>query len=178
MARKTIKSLENELNATLNLNKRYVEDIAKLRQEIENIKADKDVIALVEYNQLMSQLDYQKTKNKILTNDIKRADKKYKDLLDKTKKKNARGAGRKMFQDKMIIKRIYDLYLEGKSLRNIADILNDDSTEIKKWSKSTVRFILLNKKNIELKFIDEDTYNTISELFDERRKNKNNNKKL
>jgi len=179
MPRKTIKDLEEQLQKAIKLSENYSNDIKNLRNEIEDIKNDKGVISLVEYEQIKKQLKYEKSKNGLDQGRYERLKIKYdelksdhKELLNKVPPKNARNAGRKVFDDKDTIKNIYELYLQGKSLKNIAEELNNNSTVIKNWSKSTINFILRNKKNVELGFITEETYNSILNLLNERRKNK------
>ena len=171
MARKTIKDLEEQLKSAWNLNNAYFDDIEKLRKEIEDIKNDKNVISVIEVKRLEREIETLKLKARAEEDRAERWKLRYDELVGKYKAKNIRGAGRKMFDDELIIKKIYDLYLSGKSLKNIADDLNNDSAEIKNWSKSTVRFILLNKKNISLGFIDDDTYNNALEMLGNNRKN-------
>ena len=66
-------------------------------------------------------------------------------------KTNVRNAGRKAYSNDKVIKMIYNLYLNGKSLQLIADELNRSEIKTnrgKDWSKSSVRFILLNPRYI------------------------------
>jgi len=176
MARETMDTLREEIKSLKAYNKRLESDNDSLKQQMNEIKADKNMISMdehmIEYNQLMSQLNNEKIKNITLTKQSNAWKQKYNELFDKQQIKNDRGAGRKPFNDEDTVKRIYNLYLNGMSLKNIAEDLNKDSSQIKNWSKSSVRIILLNNKNIELGFISEDDYNKIIELMRKNRKNK------
>jgi hypothetical protein len=73
----------------------------------------------------------------------------------------------------MLAPPLYELYIQGNSLKEIADILNGSEIKTKRggnWSKSSVRFILLNHKNVENEFIYEDTYNNTIKLLSDRKK--------
>lgn len=78
------------------------------------------------------------------------------------KKHNERDAGRKQYQNKDIIKRIFCLYARGKSYQQIADKLNCEKVLTKAggtWAKSSIRFILHNKSYIEKGVLSEKEYN-------------------
>ncbi len=96
--------------------------------------------------------------------------------LDSTEiKVNERGARRKAYSNKEVIEKIYNLYLDGSSLQGIADELNRlgiKTTRGKDWSKSSIRFILLNPKNVANGFIGEDIYNRTVKLLNENKKRK------
>lgn len=84
---------------------------------------------------------------------------------------NSRGAGRKEFQDYETVKNIFHLCSNGESLQGIANKLNEANIKTKaggKWSKSSVRFILLNKSYVKKGIIDESVF----KLINERRKAK------
>ncbi|MBV4438447.1 recombinase family protein [Clostridium tyrobutyricum] len=174
MARKTIKRLETDLKNMEFLYKQELEENKRLK----NLVTGKDVIAQSEYDLLLKDYEHMKDMRdnyKILYNNLKI---RYDELKDSTAInnqtiKNSRGAGRKAFDNVNIIKRIYELYIQGNSLKEIADILNVSEIKTKRggnWSKSSVRFILLNHKNVENEFIDEDTYNNTIKLLSDRKK--------
>lgn len=88
---------------------------------------------------------------------------------------NSRGAGRKEFQDYDTVKRIYDLYKNSESLQDIANILNKENIRTKSggtWSKSSVRFILLNHTYVTKGVIDEEMFNLIGKYMKGTRKDK------
>ena len=78
------------------------------------------------------------------------------------KKHNEREAGRKHFNDKDTIRRIFRLYAQGKSFQQIADKLNGDKVPTKAggtWAKSSVRFIFNNISYVETGVLSEKEYN-------------------
>lgn len=78
------------------------------------------------------------------------------------KKHNEREAGRKQYNDKDTIRRIFRLYAQGKSFQQIADKLNGDKVPTKAggtWSKSSVRFIFNNISYVEKGILTEKEYN-------------------
>jgi len=78
------------------------------------------------------------------------------------KKHNERGAGRKQYSDKDVIRRIFYLYARGKNYQQIADKLNCEKVPTKAggtWAKSSVRFILYNESYIEKGVLSEKEYN-------------------
>ncbi|WP_416044950.1 recombinase family protein (plasmid) [Clostridium tyrobutyricum] len=174
MARKTIKRLETDLKNVEFLYKQELEENKRLK----NLVTGKDVIAQSEYDLLLK--DYKHMKDmrdnyKILYDNLRvRYDAlKNSTVINNQTIKNSRGAGRKAFNNAGIIKRIYELYIQGNSLKEIADILNGSEIKTKRggnWSKSSIRFILLNRKNVENEFINEDIYNRTVKLLNDRKK--------
>lgn len=174
LARKTIKRLETDLKNMEFLYKQELEENERLK----NLVIGKDVIAKSEYDLLLR--DYNLMKD--MRDNYKRLYDNLKNRYDELKNssiinnstiKNLRGAGRKAFDNVNIIKRIYELYIQGNSLKEIANTLNGSEIKTKRggiWSKSSVRFILLNHKNVENEFIDEDTYNSTVILLNDRKK--------
>ena len=78
------------------------------------------------------------------------------------KKHNERKAGRKQYNDKDIIRRIFRLYAQGKSYQQIADKLNGDKVPTKAggtWVKSSVRYIFNNISYVEKGVLSEKEYN-------------------
>ncbi|AND86345.1 hypothetical protein GTH52_15255 (plasmid) [Clostridium tyrobutyricum] len=174
MARKTIKRLETDLKNMEFLYKQELEENKRLR----NLLEGKNVIAQSEYDLLLKDYEHMKDMRdnyKILYDNLRI---RYDGLKDSTvinnqTIKNSRGAGRKAFDSSDVIKRIYELYIQGNSLKEIANTLNGSEIKTKRggtWSKSSVRFILLNYKNVENEFIDEDTYNITVKLLNDRKK--------
>ncbi|MBV4420398.1 recombinase family protein [Clostridium tyrobutyricum] len=175
MARKTIKKLETDLKNMEFLYKQELEENERLKNLVEG----KNVISIDEYNLLLE--DYNNMKDmrdnyKRLYDDLRiRYDelRKNSTVINNKTVKNERGAGRKAFDNLNAIKRIYELYIQGNSLKEISDILNGSGIKTKlggNWSKSSVRFILLNRKNVENEFINEDIYNRIVKLLNDRKK--------
>lgn len=75
---------------------------------------------------------------------------------------NERKAGRKEYQDKEIIRRIYRMYAQGKNYQEIADKLNSEEVPTKAggtWAKSSVRFILYNESYVRKGVLTEKEYN-------------------
>ena len=78
------------------------------------------------------------------------------------KNHNERGAGRKQYDDKDTIRRIFCLYARGKSYQQIADKLNCEEVPTKAggtWAKSSVRFILYNESYVEKGVLSQKEYN-------------------
>lgn len=78
------------------------------------------------------------------------------------RKHNERKAGRKEYQDKNIIRRIYRMYAQGKNYQEIADKLNSEGVPTKAggtWAKSSVRFILYNETYVKKGVLSEKEYN-------------------
>jgi hypothetical protein len=78
------------------------------------------------------------------------------------RKHNERKAGRKEYQDKDIIKRIFRMYSQGMSFQRIADKLNSEKIPTKAggaWAKSSIRFIFNNESYIEKGVLSEKEYN-------------------
>lgn len=88
-------------------------------------------------------------------------------------KLNVKSVGRKAYANKEVIAKIYELYLKGTSLQKIANELNRleiKNNRGKDWSKSSIRYILLNDKNITSAFIDKDTFNRTVKLMNDNKK--------
>lgn len=89
------------------------------------------------------------------------------------KKLNERNAGRKAYSNEKVIQKIYNPYLEGCSLQDVANELNRSGIKTKRskeWAKSSVRFILLNTKNVSNGFIDEDIFSRTVKLLNDNKK--------
>lgn len=171
MPRKTIAGLEEQLRIVRELNEEYLKDIEKLRNELEEVKKEKNVVTLQEVKFMKREIESLKISLRGEKDRSERWKTRYEAVIKDKTEKNARGAGRKMFSDKDTIQDIYNMYLEGKSLRDIAQELNE-GLEINKWTKSGIRFILGNPKNIELEFIDKTTFDRTIQLIEERRRNR------
>ena len=88
-------------------------------------------------------------------------------------KLNERNAGRKSYSNKEVIEKIYGFYLEGKSLQGITNELNRleiKTNRNKEWSKSSIRFILLNAKNVSNGIIEKDVFNRAVEILNDNKK--------
>ena len=99
----------------------------------------------------------QKLKTKVLELENKIAEMQ----MQTCKKHNERNAGRKQYQDKETIRKIFCLYARGKSYQQIADKLNCEKIPTKAggtWAKSSVRFILNNETYIEKGVVSEKEY--------------------
>lgn len=191
MGKVTIKALKDEIQVLNNIDKFQKKELDKLNKELDNIKNNKNVVTKEEYDILVKNIEKEKLKTseyKRLYYNIKKEynmqRNKYIDEIKKLEKqliesseiklneKNSRNAGRKAYSNKEVIEMIYNYYLENKSLQHIADELNRleiKTNRNKSWSKSSIRFILLNSKNVTNKFISQDLYNCAVELL----KNKN-----
>lgn len=153
MPRVTIKELQEKLKNAEN-------EIEKLKSELEltkaNLKTREEVYGdEIKYlNERLEDANFDiNTKNKLLGIGIKA-------------EHNSRRAGRKEFQDYETVKKIFNLYANGKSLQVIANELNDKNIKTKvggTWSKSSVRFILLNKSYVDKKIVDKETFSLITE---------------
>jgi hypothetical protein len=78
------------------------------------------------------------------------------------RKHNERKAGRKEYQDKDVIRRIYCMYAQVKSYQEIADKLNAEGITTNAggaWAKSSVRFILNNESYVKKGVLSEKEYN-------------------
>ncbi len=86
---------------------------------------------------------------------------------------NERKAGRKAYADKQVITKIYTLYVDGKSLQGVADELNRleiKTNRGKQWSKSTIRFILLNFNNVLNQLIEDNLFKRAVQLLNDNKK--------
>lgn len=82
-------------------------------------------------------------------------------LEEENKKLSERNIGRRAFDNDMAIQLMYDMYLAGESLNDIAVFLNSSKIETatgKAWRKSSVSSILKNEKNIK-KYLNNYEYN-------------------
>ena len=178
MPRVTIKSLEQKIEDLKFISEYQSNEINKLNTEIDTLKDSKNVVSVEEYNFLLKQLEVQKQS----TAEYKKL---YEDLKEKYSKKcyidsseiklNARNAGRKMYSNKEVIEKIYKFYVEGKSLREIANELNSTGIKTnrnKDWSKSSIRFILLNSKNVTNEFIDKSMFERTVKLLNDKKRPK------
>ncbi|MGO5075968.1 recombinase family protein [Clostridium sporogenes] len=188
MPRVTIKSLQEELEQLKSINKYQSDEINKLRVTIEDIKKEKDVVSKEEYDNLVKQFEPQRlmvTEYKRLYEDLRvqynTERSKYISEIESLEKQvkgsetklNERNAGRKAYSNKEVIEMIYNFYIDGKSLQRIADELNRSGIRTnrnKDWSKSSIRFILLNSKNVTNGFIEEDKFKRSVELLNDNKK--------
>jgi hypothetical protein len=177
MAKPTTAELQQKLEQANKIIDSQMTDISRLRKEIEETRSGMNVVSRSEFDSLVIDLENMQEKYKALERiylrEKERLQKRIDDLLTRINERpeisttvNARGAGRKEYQDIDIIKRIYSMYLEGNSLRVIAEKLNKEKIPTKAgrtWAKSSVRFILLNKTYVRKGIIDEKTFSLITE---------------
>lgn len=160
MPKITISELKDELERTRKIVEYQNDNISELNKKIEEMQHDKNVVDISDFMRLKQ--DYE-----LLENKYKELSRLYEHEKAKKKEKDSRGAGRKEYTNYPVIKRIYSLYLDDHlSLKEIADTLNAEQIPTKRggtWSKSSVRFILLNQKyNLDGIISDKD-YKLISE---------------
>jgi len=116
----------------------------------------------LEKNNLKIEHEKQRSELVILQNELKQL-----------KEKHNNKAGQKSFDNKDIIKKIFDSYKIGKSLKQIAEKLNELGVETKrggKWHKSTIKGILGNKEYVNI--VGDTLFNNIQELLKSKKKNK------
>lgn len=102
--------------------------------------------------------------NKLLLEENKKLKEKIKEL------EQHKPTGRKAFDNKEVIKDMFQLYEKGYSMNDIAEHFN--SLEIKTarggaWSKSSISWIMKREKNINIVGIE--TYNRVLKLIAENR---------
>jgi hypothetical protein len=151
MAIVTISSLQQQIAVLKSMNECYGREINKLNSEITIIKDESSM----EIAKLLSEIGN------------------LKQLISSETKLNDRKAGRKAYSNKHVIEKIYSLYLSGKSLQGIADELK--RLEIKTnrgrdWSKSSIRFILMNHVNADSGIVKEEVYNRAVKLLNDNKK--------
>jgi hypothetical protein len=188
MSKMTINELQEKLERANNIIVMQAAEISNLHKKLEATKKGLDIVSSSEFKSVITELESNKTLYKVLEQqkdkEILRLKNKIDYLIDKIQENssseiktehNSRGAGRKEFQDYATVKRIYDLYKSSESLQDIANILNKEYVKTKSggtWSKSSVRFILLNHTYVTKGVIDEETFNLISERMKGTRKYK------
>lgn len=174
MARVTIKELQKQIENLKSLNEFHITENIRLNKEITHLKNKENMVPKEELDILVKQIEHQKQ----MTAQYQRLYEDMKNKYDTLKEnsllpKNARGAGRKAFNNVEVIQEIYELYLQGKSLQEVADELNSLEIKTKRggtWSKSSVRFILLNKGNVSNGFVDKGTFNCAVKLLNDNKK--------
>lgn len=93
---------------------------------------------------------------------------KFKNEIEKLKLSSYNKAGQKVFDNKDIVEKIFESYLNKKSLSTIAEQLNTNNVQTKrggKWYKSTVKYILENKEYVINGYVSETQFNTVQELL-------------
>lgn len=167
MKKATLKVLHEQINTLKSINRNQSIEMDNLNEKIDNLRDKETIVSKSEFDFLVKNFENQK----LMTSDYKKL---YQNL--KSKKEpiyNERNAGRKAYADKEVIKRIYTLYVDGKSLQGVADELSRleiKTNRGKQWSKSTIRFILLNSKNVINQLIEEDLFNRAVELLNSNKK--------
>lgn len=184
----TIKELEKQMDNLKSINEFHITENIRLNKEIANMKNKENMVPKIEFQALVEQLEHQKQ----ITVEYERLYELLKDKYTKEKnelvgkiallqqqigsseiKLNARNAGRKPYSDEKVIDKIYSLYLSGKSLQEVAVELNSSGIKTnrnKDWSKSSIRFILLNEKNVLNGFIEEEIFNRAIKLLNHNKK--------
>lgn len=188
MPRITIKSLQEQIDTLKAINDFQCSEITKLNAEIDILRDKEKIVSIDEYNFLIKEFENQKlltTEYRKMYENLKdKYNKEQNESIDKIKslqekidsselKLNERNAGRKAYSNKEAIEKIYDLYLDGKSLQGIANELNRleiKTNRNKDWSKSSIRFILLNEKNVLNQFVEEDIFNRAVKLLNYNKK--------
>lgn len=165
------------------------------KSEAESNKVNTGVLTLEEVEKIVDSLNSmiknEQEKNRVLSKQIINLQKKISTLNDTINKMkthdflrelelknnhNERGAGRKPFSNIEVVKEIYRLYSNGDILQNIADKLNRRNIKTARggsWSKSSVRFILLNYEYVKKGVIDETTFHDVSSLMKYKKIRKN-----
>lgn len=144
----TIESLQKQVELLKSMNEFYSKEINKLNTII-NVAEEEKKKYIIELDRIKVELQ----NSKISGND--------------------RNAGRKGYSNKEVINKIYSMYIDNLSLQKIAEELNglNIKTNIgKSWSKSSIRFILLNHKNIQKGFIDEKSFLMVKKLLEKNNK--------
>lgn len=76
-------------------------------------------------------------------------------------------AGQKSFDNRDVVVQIFERYLNGGSLSEIADYLNKSGVKTKRggstWYKSTVKFLLQNREYVDNSYITEDVFNQVQD---------------
>jgi seryl-tRNA synthetase len=152
MALVTLKSLQDQISVLKAMNECYSKEINKLNSQINFIKDEYKE----EKEKLLSEIE--ELKQQLESSEIKL---------------NARNAGRKAYSNNQVIEKIYSLYLSGVSLQGIADELKRSEIKTnrgKDWSKSSIRFILMNHANVDNKIVTEEDFNRAVKLMNDKRK--------
>lgn len=152
MAIVTMKSQQDQIVMLKAMNECYSREINKLNSQINEMKEE-----------------YKEGNDKLL-NEI---DSLKKQLESSEIKMNKRNAGRKAYSNKQVIEKIYNLYLSGRSLQGIADELKRSEIKTnrgKDWSKSSIRFILINHGNVANEIVKEEDFDRAVKLLNDKRK--------
>lgn len=132
--------------------KKLIDEVQSLRETL----IQKDIKIEVLKEMLNNRNDY--------FEDYKQAREVAECLKESIRSKNARGAGRKPYDNFEVVKKIFDYYISGYSTNKIAAILNSSLDNAKSWSKSNIRVILLNPYYID-KCIDKATFDKVKEIM-------------
>jgi len=152
MAIVTMKSLQDQIAMLKAMNECYSKEINKLNSQISEMKEEYKE----ENDKLLSEID--NLRQQLESSEIK---------------VNNRNAGRKAYSNKQVIEKIYNLYLSGISLQGIADelkCLNIKTNRGRDWSKSTIRFILINHGNVANEIVREEDFKRAVKLLNDKRK--------
>lgn len=152
MAIITMKSLKDQAEMLKAMNECYSKEINKLNSQINIIKD--------EYSREIKKLqnEISSLKQKLESSELRL---------------NDRNAGRKAYSNKQVIEKIYNLYISGKSLQGISDELKRSEIKTNRgrdWSKSSIRFILMNHGNVCSGMVSEEVYKKAVKLLSENKK--------
>jgi hypothetical protein len=185
VAKVTLKDLQAELKKAREVIKLQENEIIRLNDTLDQVKYDKGVVLKREFDKLLEDFkdaekrceEYVKlilkgsnkqTEQEKELDDLKRrlidAQSHVKTEVVPKRVHNERGAGRKPYQNEKVIRYMFQMYASGKSLQDIANILNHDgiSTQTgRMWGKSAVRMVI--QKNLAL--ASEKEQQLISERF-------------
>jgi predicted RNase H-like nuclease (RuvC/YqgF family) len=88
--------------------------------------------------------------------------------------RNGRGSGRKPYSNKEAVQLAFtSYYMLKSSLQNIADMLNGNGIKTSRgsqWSKSAVKYVLNNKKYIDMEYVEEEVFNNVQNMLNQNRK--------
>ena len=167
MKKVTLKVLHEQIDSLKSINRNQSIEINNLNEKINNLSDKEKIVSKTELGVIVKNFENQK----LMTADYKKL---YQNLRNKKEPiLNERNAGRKAYADKQIVTKIYTLYVDGKSLQGVADELNRleiKTNRGKQWSKSTIRFILLNSKNVLNQLIEENLFKHAVQLLNDNKK--------
>lgn len=73
--------------------------------------------------------------------------------------------GQRTFDNKDIVHKVFESYLKGYSLAEIANHLNSCRIKTKRggstWYKSTIRYMLQNREYVDINYITNDVFNQV-----------------
>jgi regulator of replication initiation timing len=195
MAKLTVSELQEKLDQAKSIISKQYDEITRINKELEDTRKGLNVVSRAEFDGVIAELErvremysslekmHEKEKarkhpNKTLENDnwvLRCENEQLKRRVGeleqqgraaiKTEPINARGAGRKEYQDIAVIHSVFSMYMQGQSLQGIADTLNQQGIPTKAggtWAKSSVRFILLNESYVKKGIVDELEFRSVA----------------